>query len=237
MSRKVTAKAEKGSQKDIRILFGVETNRCLLQKKLRLSIPADGWISPITSDSFAEYSDKEFLKQIGLGSHVDELLDFWPKSGPVWDGLARAADGTILLFEAKAHISELFGSGMKAKDNRSRDKIIDSLKETAEYIGADFDEHAWTDAMYQTANRLAFAYFLNKILGVRAKIVYLIFLGDKSVASRDESQDLWENAINIAETYILRLKKRGAKFSDGNSGSWKDWVSTVFIDVSEMSLR
>lgn len=119
------------------------------------------------------------MQQIGLGRCSGQLVgEFWPKGGPVWDGLAKTNDGTVLLFEAKAHISELFGGGMKAKAKTSRETILKSLEEAAEFIGADYDAASWTDAMYQTANRLAHLFFLNKKIGVKAKLIYLNWVAD-----------------------------------------------------------
>ena len=225
----------KGSQRDIQLLFNVPQNRKLLESKLKMQIVDDvGWISPIKRAGYKEYRDKDFMRRIGLGSHAEELVGkFWPNRGPVWDGLAKSIDGTILLFEAKAHISELFGIGMKATAKESREIALKALAETADYIRADYDPAAWTDAMYQTANRLAHLYFLNKIIGVKAKLIYLIFLNDGTVPSNGETEDMWNMAIDIAEHYILKLPKK-AKFSDGSNGSWRDWVNHIFIDMNEM---
>lgn len=177
------------------------------------------------------------MNKIGLGSYTGKLVgDFWPKGGPVWDGLAKAHDGTILLFEAKAHISEMFGGGMKARAKTSRDMILRSLEESAEYIGAGYDAAAWTDALYQTANRLAHLYFLNKKIGVKAKLMYLVFLNDDSVLANDETEEMWRTAINVAERYILKLPfGRKMKFKDGTKGSWRDWVSHVFVDAKQLA--
>jgi len=229
-------RATKGSQRDIQWLFNVPQNRKLLESKLKMQIVNDvGWISPIKQTMYKEYRDKDFMVQIGLGSRAKELVGkFWPNKGPVWDGLAKSVDDTILLFEAKAHISELFGIGMKATARESREKALQALFETANYIGADYDPTAWTDAMYQTANRLAHLYFLNKIIGHRAKLIYLIFLNDDTVPSDGETKDMWNMAIDIAERYILKLPKKKTTFSDGSNGSWHDWVDHVFIDMKEM---
>ena len=227
--------AKRGSQKDIQLLFNVPKNKTYLERKIKVQI--SDWLSPIESDDYREYQDDGFLNKIGLGSCTGQLVDdFWPKGGPVWDGLAKSHDGTILLFEAKAHISEMFGGGMKAKAKASRDMILRSLEETAEYIRAGYDATAWTDAMYQTANRLAHLYFLNKKIGVKAKLIYLVFLNDDSILTGKETEEMWRTAINVAERYILKLPfGRKASFNDGTNGSWHDWVSHVFIDVKQLS--
>ena len=232
-------KADKGSQRGIQLLFNNASNRRILQDILKKSINSRivKWLSPVREDDYLEYQDEGFMRTIDHGSERETTLlvgGFWPKGGPVWDGLARAEDDTILLFEAKAHISELFGGGMKATSALSRNKIFKALAMTAEYIGAEYNPVLWTDEMYQMANRLAHLYFLNKELRVRARLIYLIFLNDDTVASRGETEEKWRTAIEVAERHILKLPFRKKVFSDGTNGSWRDWVTHVFIDMSKL---
>jgi hypothetical protein len=68
------------------------------------------WRSPLSEDNYKEYRDTEFLRKLSLLHLAQSLRNFWPKGGPVWDGLAIAhgADGDFcVLFEAKSHIPEL----------------------------------------------------------------------------------------------------------------------------------
>ena len=123
---------------------------------------------------------------------------------------------------------------MKATSVESRNKIFKSLAMTAEYIGAAYNPVLWTDEMYQTANRLAHLYFLNKELGVKARLIYLIFLNDNTVASRGETKEKWQTAIEVAERHILKLPFRKKEFSDGTNGSWRDWVKHIFIDMEKL---
>jgi hypothetical protein len=53
------------------------------------------WLSPITSDEYAEYYDESFLELLGIDNLKVPLRDFWPRSGPRWDGLARTASGRL----------------------------------------------------------------------------------------------------------------------------------------------
>ena len=88
-------KANKGSQRDIQWLFNDSRNRNLLEDKLKSRITE--WLSPINHDDYQEYQDKQFMRKIGLGEYSNELTGkFWPNRGPVWDGLAKTDDGTIL---------------------------------------------------------------------------------------------------------------------------------------------
>ncbi len=230
-------KTAKGSQRDIRLLFNVATNRQFLESKLteyfRKEVKIKQWLSPLVDDQYKEYSDEGFMDKIGLKDCANQLVgQFWPKRGPVWDGLAKMDDDTILLFEAKAHISELFGIGMKARAKESRELALNALKTTADYIGANYDERAWTDSMYQTANRLAHLYFLNQKIRVKAKLVYLIFLDDDTVPSNGETKEVWEMAIKVAERFILKLPFK-KKVEDGRD-SWKEWVVHLFLSVNDL---
>ena len=59
------------------------------------------WVSPLENDDFAEYADSDFLDRLDICLKRRPLMDFWPPSGPRWDGLARCGD-SVLLIEAKA---------------------------------------------------------------------------------------------------------------------------------------
>ena len=68
------------------------------------------WLSPLESDGFTEYRDRAFLDLLGVDTPHRRLVDFWPRRGPVWDGLARTSGGLCLLIEAKANIPEFDSS-------------------------------------------------------------------------------------------------------------------------------
>jgi hypothetical protein len=75
------------------------------------------WVSPIEDKGFKEYQDTMFLKKLGLEYLIPQLRAFWPKSGPRWDGLARAdSSSTVILIEAKNYPGEVRGRGCKAVD-------------------------------------------------------------------------------------------------------------------------
>ena len=48
------------------------------------------WRSPLVEDGYKEYQDRKFLIALGLTNLANELARFWPRRGPVWDGLALA---------------------------------------------------------------------------------------------------------------------------------------------------
>ncbi len=62
------------------------------------------WLSPREDDEYAEYYDQAFLDRLGVDGLTMSLEEFWPRSGPRWDGLARTTDGKLILVEAKAYI-------------------------------------------------------------------------------------------------------------------------------------
>ena len=137
------------------------------------------WVSPL-ADDYREYQDKRFLEVLGLGSLSDRLKAFWPRGGPVWDGLATVpgahATGVILL-EAKSHEREAMSDsyGCRAKGNGRR-TIETSLTAVRGALGVRADAD-WLGPLYQPANRLAHLHFL-RANGVETWLVFLYFTGD-----------------------------------------------------------
>jgi hypothetical protein len=93
------------------------------------------WLSPLSSDEFAEYRDNAFLQRIGHIDLADALAAFWPTRGPQWDALGRTDTDEVILVEAKAHIDEMLSSGSQASE-ASMVKIIDALDGTTSAFGA-----------------------------------------------------------------------------------------------------
>ena len=54
------------------------------------------WVSPLASEGYREYRDHAFLKKLGVELTERPLNSFWPRGGPVWDGLARTSAGVPL---------------------------------------------------------------------------------------------------------------------------------------------
>ena len=131
----------------------------------------------------------------------ESLLKWWlvHRSGaklPTWDLVvtARTADEcpALVLFEAKAHISELSDAGkemaIRAKEdeqNRTREnheKIAAAIQEASRALDGQCPGIALTHARsYQFANRIAFAWKL-ATMGIPVALVYLGFLGDDAIA-------------------------------------------------------
>ena len=62
------------------------------------------WRSPIQDDDYAEYYDQAFLDRLLVNDLTMPLDEFWPKSGPRWDG-PRTSDDKLILIEAKATLT------------------------------------------------------------------------------------------------------------------------------------
>jgi hypothetical protein len=197
-------KAERGSQKWLQC--AVNSVLPSLDKLLSDHLPGVGaitWLSPLATDEYAEYRDSAFLKVVGAEQLAPQLAEFWPTRGPQWDALAKCADNTILLIEAKSHIGELCTSPSGASEV-PLGKIEAALKETADYIGAK-PRADWTRLFYQLANRIAHLYFLRKH-GQKARLVLINFIGDTEVGG-PSSEAEWRAAYEVVR-HVTGISER-----------------------------
>src|SRR6266404_5089452 len=156
------------------------------------------WLSPIRSDDFAEYYDREFLSRAGISALDVPLHDFWPASGPRWDGLAKTASNKIILVEAKAYIGESV-SFLRAKDTNSIDKIRAAFVKAKKAFRATA-EVGWERPFYQHANRLAHLYFLRGLNRLDANLLFLYFADAPDVPKSDFcTAAQWEGAIKLTD--------------------------------------
>jgi hypothetical protein len=180
------------------------------------------WLCPLRAGSYREYRDLEALKALGVPARVQHsLADFWPRRGPVWDGLARTGKGDLLLLEAKANVAEL-ASGRSQGGPESLSKITERLSEVREYL-APRSVADWSHTFYQYANRLAFLYFLRRMNKLPAHLVFVYFVNARDVkgpASRAE----WEAALTLMYA-ALGLPKRHRL---------TPFIHNIFIDSSIM---
>ena len=137
------------------------------------------WLSPLECDGFAEYRDEQFIERLNVSLNSRPLKDFWPNSGPRWDGLARTSSGRLLLVEAKANIPEFDSTPTRATEN-SLKKIKEALAETKKFLGVT-SETDWSQCFYQYANRLAHLYLLRELNKINACLVFVYFLNDPTV--------------------------------------------------------
>ena len=183
------------------------------------------WRSPLESENFIEYRDHTFLERLEINPRHRQLSDFWPRLGPVWDGLARTSAGRSLLIEAKANIPE-FDTNPTGASGRSLTKIRAAMEETRAFLKIR-SETDWTKCFYQYANRLAHLYFLRELNEIDAALVFVYFTGDTTIPGRDPiSREGWEAAIGLATNHL------GIR----SSSPWvRENVIDVFIDVEALS--
>lgn len=103
------------------------------------------WRSPLEADDYAEYRDVAFLKRLSVTPYL-RPHDFWPKRAPQWDGLGVAADGAVILVEAKAHLDEMISRASQASEN-SLELIQKSLDEVKSHLHAG-PGHDWSATFY-----------------------------------------------------------------------------------------
>jgi len=221
MARFVQAEANKGSQKWIQKLVNEKPHLLdsLIMSNQFISEKDDiQWLSPLKSDSYAEYRDETCLELLNVTLKTP-LSDFWPKNGPQWDALGKSASGKLFLIEAKAHIPELI-STLKANNPASTDKIMRSLEQTKKSLGSknDFD---WSKTFYQYANRLAHVDLLRRN-GISAYLLFVYFLNDSEMKG-PKTSDEWKGAIRLVHR-CLGLREN----------LLENFVADLFIDVRNL---
>lgn len=152
-----------------------------------------------------KYFDKEitglrFLEALNLGyPNAKKTFDeFWPSTGTPqnWDAVGKTSlSNTILLVEAKAHLDELDSASGAGEPS------LTQIRKTFEMVRADLGISApgdWTRRYYQLANRLFLLWFLNRKLGLRAKLVNVYFVGDSRPDGRvcPQTIDEWNPALD-----------------------------------------
>ena len=182
------------------------------------------WRSPLEKDDFREYQDSRFLRDLGVELQKRKLSSFWPRWGPVWDGLARTSNGRSILVEAKANIPEFHSSPCGAGE-KSLARIKRSLDETKQFLSAPLD-YDWTRCFYQVANRLAHLYLLKELNGVDAALVFVFFIGDTTISEEKcTSRQEWEHETS------LMLERLGIR----RDSHWlHENVFDVFIEVDDL---
>jgi hypothetical protein len=155
------------------------------------------WLSPVASDGYAEYYDEAFLQLLGLDNLRVPLREFWPRSGPRWDGLAVTDSGKQILVEAKAYPEEAVDGGSKSKDARSSAMIEAALHQSKAAFGV--PQHAnWSTPFYQYANRLAHLYYLAGLNEIDAYLVFVYFADAPDVPQPCSAAE-WTGAKRVIE--------------------------------------
>ena len=211
--------SNKGSQKWIQRLINEQPEQLNSQIRAKLNLPKDEyiqWLSPLKTDKYSEYRDKEFIDLLGVKLKKKTLEDFWPRGGPQWDALGKSRSGKLFLVEAKSHIKELI-STMKAKDKDSARRIRRNLQETKRFLGSNA-EVDWSCGFYQYVNRLAHLYILRQN-GLSAHLLFIYFINDFEMKGPPTIHE-WKGAIELLHSYLgIRRRKL------------QDLVADVFIDI------
>lgn len=170
--------ASKGSQRWLQIAVNnspTSLDRALHQCGALKADDSVEWRSPLKSDGFKEYHDKKALRQLGIAQLQNcSLCAFWPKRGPHWDALGISRSGSLVLVEAKAHISEIKSSGTRAKSLESLELIRESLLAARRYY-APRAKVDWSSTFYQYTNRLAFQFLLRELNNLDSMLIFLCF--------------------------------------------------------------
>jgi len=209
-----------GSQYWLRV--AVNQARDIIDRELTKAVKATSpieWISPITPD-YQEFKDQEFIDRLRVKLKEKQLSEFWPKGGPVWDGLARTADNKVFLIEAKAHIPEVNSPPSRAS-SKSLNKIAVSLNETRAFLNANpFVD--WTRTFFQYTNRIAHLYLLRELNGVDAYLVNVYFLNETKMKG-PKNVEGWKGALALLKTHLGITRTKLSPY-----------MIDLFIDVEEL---
>lgn len=220
----MTKLAKSGSQRWLQITvnnFPDLINSSLSFKSITDSVT---WVSPLAKEDYRELRDLEALRALGIENLQKRTLgEFWPKRGPVWDGLAKTSSEEVVLVEAKAHIPELISGETKASPE-SRSKIETSLGEVQQAI-APRSKADWSRVFYQYTNRLAFLYLLRVLNNIPAHLVNVYFINAHDVGGPNSRAE-WEGALKLMHSQL-----------GTNNHSLKRFVQDIFIDVDKLSLN
>jgi hypothetical protein len=220
--------ANRGSQRWLQV--AVERDPECLNVPLRASLglapgAAVEWLSPLRVERFSEYRDAWAFTNPRWHVPLDRrpLRDFWPAGGPMWDGLARTADGRFLLVEAKAHVAELVSPRSRAAEP-ARGRIAESMREVQAAIAPrSVDWVDWTGTFYQYANRVAHLYLLRELNQQPVDLVNVYFYNAPDVASPPGPAH-WEGAIRVVEVYLGLGRHRLAKY-----------MHALFVDAAPLA--
>jgi len=213
----------RGSLKWIQILINRQPEILNLKIRQSFRIPRSieiKWVSPLKEKGYAECRDEAFLEVLGIATQKVKLSDFWPKGGPQWDALGKLSDGSPLLIEAKAHISEVL-SNIQASSPNSVKLIEESLERTKRELGVR-TKNSWTAPFYQYANRVAHLHFLNNLNKTKSYLAFVNFVGDEEMDG-PKSELEWIGVNNLIHSYLGIGKI-----------NLRPFMADIYIDVAEL---
>jgi hypothetical protein len=174
-------------------------------------------------DPNKRYKDAEIMGMDFLPkSAIEKWQNYWPdplagniysnRKVPNWDavGILRLNNkDEYILVEAKSHKTEFTKGRPCGAGKKSRIKIQDAIIKTQSAIDINGTVE-WLDKYYQVANRIAALNFLQNVVGFPARLVYVLFLGDKFPRGRvscPKTTGEWENLFTDCY-YTLRVPRR-----------------------------
>ena len=220
--RREQSPGDRGSQKWLQILVNEHPDLLNQQLAPRMGIQPKEiyWLSPLKEDEYSEYTDSEFIKKLGVTLDEISLRSFWPRGGPVWDGLGKTYRDDLIMVEAKAHILEIVSSPTGARE-KSLSRIQSSLDATKQFLRSTSVAN-WSTCFYQYANRLAHLYLLRELNGLPTYLVLIYFVNDDDM-NGPKTQAEWEAAIQVQELFLGVRNHRLSKY-----------IIHAFIDVNEL---
>lgn len=187
--------AHGGSQLQVQIYVARHASQLSTAVATALSgaVSADAirWVAPKEAERFREPRGAKFLAAVGLLDRLPELRQFWPAHGPSWDAVGVVSPGPtiggVILIEGKSYPREIYGPGCRARAVDSVNQIRSSMEKVRGWLGAD-PKADWFGRLYQYANRLAYLYFLRRIVRAPAWLVNLYFTGDTTTSPTSVAQ-------------------------------------------------
>lgn len=209
----MTPYAKKGSQRWLQL--AVDRAPHVLNQPLTAALGRPGpeveWISPRREHRFQEFRDEDVCIRCELTTPLRRLADFWPRGGPVWDGLARVGRDVVLL-EAKAHIPEIVSPRSRAGEP-ARGRIVQSMREVQQSLSPKSVGYVdWTGTFYQYANRVAFLHFFREQNRQPVHLVNLYFVNAQDVHG-PTSIDEWKGALTVVKSYLGLGRHRLSKYT------------------------
>jgi hypothetical protein len=199
-------RAYRGSQLQVQLytnLHEVELQSALRKRLSGLDAELH-WRAPVPRDRYREPSDGRFLRLVGLQDLQSKMAEFWPRGGPVWDGVGvlgeTARDGLVLL-EGKSYPAEA-ESSWRAKDPESRRKIRAAIEATRIALSDTGDADPWLNRYYQVANRLAWLRWL-QAHEIPTSLVFLHFVDD--VRHIPTSEKKWNEHVESLQD-VLKVR-------------------------------
>ena len=184
------------------------------------------WLSPVAEHGYRELRDESWVRA-DLPAPTPQGDGFWPRRGPVWDGVAvvpGVAQNGVLLVEAKSHEQEL-KSGESSAAGDSLRQINAALGEAKQHLRVP-ETVSWPAGYYQLANRLAYLYYLRVRRGIPAWLLFVYFTGDSF-----PSGGAWVSGPQDAAGWTAPIHDAEQALGLTAGHTLEQWTHKLFLDV------